>query len=67
MYLAFGVVIAFGIFGLIVIDYLEYKLMRKQNEKLKKNINQYENTKAGALENDRIHQRTTIPKKDESI
>jgi|29_taG_2_1085357.scaffolds.fasta_scaffold24085_2 lipopolysaccharide export LptBFGC system permease protein LptF len=62
MYLAFGIVVFISIIGLVIISYLEYKADAKQNEELKKNMNKHI-TRTGALENDRIHERTTIPKR----
>jgi lipopolysaccharide export LptBFGC system permease protein LptF len=62
MYLAFGIVVFISIIGLVIISYLEYKADAKQNEELKKNMNKH-TTRTGALENDRIHERTTIPKR----
>ena len=48
--------------GLAIVNYLEYKADAKQNEELKKNMNKH-TTRTGALQNDRIHERTTIPKR----
>tara|TARA_R110002020_G_scaffold123146_8_gene279347 strand:+ start:966 stop:1154 length:189 start_codon:yes stop_codon:yes gene_type:complete len=62
MYLAFGIVISIGFMGLVIVNYLEYKADAKQNEELEKNMNKHI-TRTGALENDRIHERTTIPRK----
>ncbi len=62
MYLAFGIIVLIAFIGLIIISYLEYKADAKQNEKLKKNMNKHI-TRTGALHNDRIHERTTIPKR----
>ena len=42
---------------LIISDYLEYKIMKQESDELKKNMNNYVNTKFGALENDRINER----------
>ena len=62
MYLAFGIIVIVGIVGYVLVDFFEYRLMIKQNEELKKNMDKH-TTRTGALENDRIHERTTIPKK----
>tara|TARA_R100001530_G_scaffold108579_1_gene76114 strand:- start:3477 stop:3665 length:189 start_codon:yes stop_codon:yes gene_type:complete len=62
MYLAFVIVAAIGFTGLLIISYLEYKADSKQNEELKKNMDKH-TTRTGALQNDRIHERTTIPKR----
>jgi len=62
MYLAFVIVAAIGFTGLLIISYLEYKADSKQNEELKKNMDKY-TTRTGALQNDRTHERTTIPKR----
>ena len=62
MYLALGIIVIVGIVGYVLVDFFEYRLMIKQNEELKKNMDKH-TTRTGALENDRIHERTTIPKK----
>ena len=62
MYLAFGIIVIVGIVGYVLVDFFEYRLMIKQNEELKKNMDKH-TTRPGALQNDRTYERTTIPKR----
>ncbi|MBP92910.1 MAG: hypothetical protein CMC55_02200 [Flavobacteriaceae bacterium] len=62
MYLALGIIVIVGIVGYVLVDFFEYRLMIKQNEELKKNMDKH-TTQTGALQNDRIYERTTIPKR----
>ena len=62
MYLAFGIIVIVGIVGYVLVDFFEYRLMIKQNEELKKNMDKH-TTRTGALQNDRTYERTTIPKR----
>ena len=56
MYTAIGIIVSVILFVAIIISYLEYKEEQKEvKEKCK--------TRTGALENDRIFDRTTILKK----
>ena len=56
-FLAFIILIVICFVVLIILDYLEYKIMKQESDELKKNMNNYVNTKFGALENDRINER----------
>ena len=57
LFLAFMILIAIWFIILIIIDYFEYKIMKEQSDELRENINNYVNTRVGALENDRINER----------
>ena len=56
-FLAFTILILVCFVMIIISDYLEYKIMKQESDELKKNMNNYVNTKFGALENDRINER----------
>tara|TARA_R100000781_G_scaffold9914_1_gene9643 strand:- start:293 stop:508 length:216 start_codon:yes stop_codon:yes gene_type:complete len=56
-FLAFMILITICFIILIIADYFEYKIMKEQSDELRKNINNYVNTRVGALENDRINER----------
>lgn len=54
--LLFKIVIFFGIFLIIVSQYIEAKIRKKNNKELQENMNKHI-TRVGALENDRVNER----------
>jgi Na+/melibiose symporter-like transporter len=63
MYTIIGIILGFIFACFILISYLEYKSDVEEQKEFKENIKKYE-TRTGALSNDRVNQRTTIPKKN---
>ena len=74
MYTIIGIVLGFIFACFILISYLEYKSDVEEQKELKKNLEKVEKriktnmekfeTRTGALSNDRVNERTTIPKKN---
>ena len=63
MYTIIGIILGFIFACFILISYLEYKSDVEEQKEFKENIKKHE-TRTGALSNDRVNQRTTIPKKN---
>jgi hypothetical protein len=47
----------------LIIRYMEYKYSVNERKKFEKNFNKFK-TRTGALSNDRVNERTTIPKRN---
>jgi len=47
----------------LIVKYIEYKYNENQKKKFNENFKKFE-TRTGALSNDRVNERTTIPKRN---
>ena len=63
MYTIIGIILGFIFACFILISYLEYKSDVEEQKEFKENMEKFE-TRTGALSNDRVNERTTIPKKN---
>tara|TARA_R100000781_G_scaffold112748_1_gene80291 strand:- start:1148 stop:1354 length:207 start_codon:yes stop_codon:yes gene_type:complete len=63
MYIAIGIIFGFLFTGLLIIHYLDYREEQRNQKKFKENFEKF-STRTGALSNDRINERTTIPKRN---
>jgi predicted RND superfamily exporter protein len=63
MFTIIGIIAGFILSCFILISYLEYKSEVNEQKELKENLDKFE-TRTGALSNDRVDERTTIPKKN---
>tara|TARA_Y100001973_G_C5186174_1_gene328003 strand:+ start:618 stop:815 length:198 start_codon:yes stop_codon:yes gene_type:complete len=63
MFTIIGIIAGFILSCFILISYLEYKSEVNEQKELKENLDKFE-TRTGALSNDRVNERTTIPKKN---
>ena len=55
MYTAIGIIVGLVLFAAIIVSYLEYKEEVKEQKEFKENLDKFE---------DRINERTTIPKRN---
>ena len=58
-----GIILGFIILFILIVKYIEYKYNENQKKKFEKNFKKFK-TRTGALSNDRIYERTTIPKRN---
>tara|TARA_Y100001951_G_C11233177_1_gene235874 strand:- start:318 stop:515 length:198 start_codon:yes stop_codon:yes gene_type:complete len=63
MFTIIGIIAGFILSCFILISYLEYKSEVNEQKELKENLDKFK-TRTGALSNDRVNERTTIPKKN---
>ncbi len=63
MWIAFGIIVGFMLAGSFVVSYLDYREEQRNKKKLKENMKKFE-TRTGALSNDRIYERTSIPRRN---
>ena len=63
MFTVLGIIIGFLATGFMLISYLEFKEEQRNQKEFKENFKKFE-TRTGALSNDRVNERTTIPKKN---
>ena len=63
MFTVIGIIIGFLATGFMLISYLEFKEEQRNQKEFKENYKKFE-TRTGALSNDRVNERTTIPKKN---
>jgi|TARA_R100000084_G_C4647071_1_gene147398 uncharacterized membrane-anchored protein YhcB (DUF1043 family) len=63
MFTVIGIIIGFLATGFMLISYLEFKEEQRNQKEFKENFKKFE-TRTGALHNDRVNERTTIPKKN---
>ncbi len=63
MFTVIGIIIGFLATGFMLISYLEFKEEQRNQKEFKENFKKFE-TRTGALSNDRVNERTTIPKKN---
>tara|TARA_R100001163_G_scaffold188_2_gene310 strand:+ start:323 stop:520 length:198 start_codon:yes stop_codon:yes gene_type:complete len=63
MFTVIGIIIGFLATGFMLISYLEFKEEQRSQKEFKENFKKFE-TRTGALSNDRVNERTTIPKKN---
>ena len=63
MFTVIGIIIGFLATGFMLISYLEFKEEQRNQKEFKENFKKFEK-RTGALSNDRVNERTTIPKKN---
>jgi uncharacterized membrane protein (DUF106 family) len=63
MYTIIGIILGFVISLFLLISYLEYKQTQHSIKQFNEDFSKFK-TRTGALSNDRINERTTIPKRN---
>ena len=63
MFTIMGILLGCIFIFFLIVRYMEYKYSVQEKKKFEKNFNKFK-TRTGALSNDRVNERTTIPKRN---
>jgi|TARA_Y100001938_G_C7946250_1_gene356905 uncharacterized membrane-anchored protein YhcB (DUF1043 family) len=63
MFTIMGILLGCIFICFLIVRYIDYKYSVHENKKFEKNLKKFK-TRTGALSNDRVNERTTIPKRN---